>query len=55
MGMLYRRKRRDPVTGRLVETGPWWMKYYDQWHPIYESTGKHEKREALSVLRPRQE
>jgi hypothetical protein len=51
MGMLYRRKKRDPVTGLLVEQGPWWMKYYDGGKPIYESTDKVEKREALVVLR----
>ena len=51
MGMLYRRKKRDPVTGLLVEHGPWWMKYYDGGKPIYESTAKIEKREALVVLR----
>ena len=51
MGMLYRRKKRDLVTGLLVEQGPWWMKYYDGGKPIYESTGKEEKREGLVVLR----
>jgi hypothetical protein len=51
MGMLYRRKKRDLVTGLLVEQGPWWMKYYDGGKPIYESTAKIEKREALVVLR----
>ena len=51
MGMLYRRKKRGLVTGLLVEQGPWWMKYYDGGKPIYESTAKIEKREALIVLR----
>src|SRR5215472_13879246 len=51
MGMLYRRKVRDPVTGVLVERGPWWMKYYDGGKPIYQSTGKLEKREATLLLR----
>ena len=50
MGSLYRRKKRDPETGQLVETGPWWMKYYDSGHPIAQSTGKYEKREAKAVL-----
>ncbi len=50
MGMLYRRKKKDPITGKLVETGPWWMKYYDLGKPYYQSTGKYEKREAKSVL-----
>ncbi len=51
MGMLYRRKKLDRETGEKVEQGPWWIKYYDQGHPVYESTGKLEKREALAVLR----
>jgi integrase len=51
MGMLYRRKERDPVTGALIERGPWWMKYYDEGKPIYQSTGKLEKREATLTLR----
>ena len=33
MGSLYRRKKRDPKTGDLVETVPYWMKYYDQGKP----------------------
>ena len=51
MGMLYRRKKLDPVTGKLVEQGPWWVKYYDGGKPIYETTRKLEKRDALTVLR----
>jgi len=44
MGSLYRRKKRDPLTGKLVEKGPWWMKYYDQGKPYSHSTQKYEKR-----------
>jgi integrase len=51
MGMLYRRKKKDPATGKLVETGPWWIKYYDQGKPYFQSTGKAEKREAISFLK----
>ena len=51
MGSLYRRKKRDPETGQLVETGPWWMKFYDCGKPFCLSTGKKEKREALNVLK----
>ena len=51
MGFLYRRKKKDPVTGALRETGPWWMKYYDDGKAVYESTAKREKRAALNVLR----
>ena len=35
MGMVYRRKKRDSVTGLLVEQGPWWMKFYDNGRPVY--------------------
>ncbi len=51
MGMLYRRKKRNPATGELVELPIWWMKYYDAGRPVYESTCKTEKREAQSVLK----
>ena len=51
MGMLYRRKKKDPKTGMLVEVGPWWMKYYDQGKPYFQSTRKYERREAINVLK----
>jgi len=51
MGSLYRRKKRDPMTGKLVETGPYWMKYYDQGKPYSHSTGKYERRQASMVLK----
>ena len=38
MGMLYRRKKRDPNTGKLTEFGPYWMKYYIDGRPIQAST-----------------
>ncbi len=38
MGMLYRRKKPDRETGEMVEQGPWWMKYYRDGRPFYEST-----------------
>jgi len=50
MGMLYRRKKKNPNTGQLEETGPWWMKFYDQGKPIYRSTEQYEKRDANKVL-----
>jgi integrase len=50
MGMLYRRKKKDPKSGKLVEVGPWWMKYYDQGKPYFQSTRKYKKREAEAVL-----
>ncbi len=54
MGMLYRRKKRDPVTRMLVEFGPWWMKYYRQGKPFYESTETNDKTEARRKLRERE-
>jgi len=50
MGMLYRRKKTNPETGKLEEVGPWWMKFYDQGKPIYRSTEQYEKRDANKVL-----
>ncbi len=60
MGMLYRKYKwdprlrkpvLDPKTGKPLRAGPWWMKYYDNGHPILESTGKYKKHEAMDVLR----
>ncbi len=28
MGMIYRRKKRDPTRGHLKECASYWMKYY---------------------------
>jgi len=50
MGMLYRRKKKDPKSGKLIEVGPWWMKYYDGGKPYYQSTEKIEKKEAMKAL-----
>ena len=54
MGMLYRRKKPDPETGVLVEKGPWWMKYYRDGRPFYESTGTEDKTEARRKLKERE-
>ncbi|UVT20050.1 MAG: site-specific integrase [Nitrospira sp.] len=54
MGMLYRRKKRDPITQALVEFGPWWMKYYRQGRPFYESTETEDKTEARRKLKKRE-
>lgn len=53
MGMLYRRKKRDPATHTLMEFGPWWIKYYRQGRPFYESTGTKNKTEARRKLKER--
>jgi len=54
MGMLYRRKKRDPVTGQLVESGPYWIKYYRGGRPFYESTETEDKTEARRKLKERE-
>ena len=50
MGILYRRKKTDKLTGERVESGPYWMKYYVDGRPEYRSTGTKEKRKAQAVL-----
>jgi hypothetical protein len=54
MGMLYRRKKRDSFTQNLVEFGPWWIKYYRQGRPFYESTETEDKTEARRKLKKRE-
>ena len=54
MGMLYRRKKRDAATGLLVEHSPWWMKYYRDSRPFYESTETEDKTEARRKLKRRE-
>ena len=51
MGMLYRRKKVDPATGKKVERGPWWIKYYRDGRPFFESTETEDKREARKTLK----
>src|SRR3989442_12802933 len=50
MGMLYRRKKRDPATGAMVEQGPWWAKYYEDGRPIFRTTRTVSKKEARKKL-----
>jgi len=52
--MLYRRKGRDPATGELIEKGPWWMKYYRDGRPFFESTSTIDKGEARRKLKERE-
>jgi len=54
MGMLYRRKKRDLATSTLVEHGPWWLKYYRDGRPFYESTGTLDKSQARRIIRERE-
>ena len=54
MGMLYRRKKRDPSTGKLTEVGPYWMKYYVEGRPIQTSTKTCDYAQAKSILKQRE-
>ena len=54
MGMIYRRKKRDPATGLLVETGPHWMKYYSEGRPIQESARTLDRVEAKRLLKEKE-
>jgi hypothetical protein len=54
MGMIYRRKKRDPTTGNLCECGPYWMKYYMEGRPIQESTRTFDRSEAKSLMKQRE-
>jgi integrase len=53
MGMIRRRKARN-AAGELVETGPFWIKYYRDGRPYEESTHTTEKRKAQKILRLRE-
>jgi len=54
VGTLYRRKLKDPVTGLRIESGPWWMKFYRNGRPTYESTRTADKGEARRRLKERE-
>ena len=54
MGMVYRRKKRDPTTKNLVEVGPYWIKYYSEGRPIHESTKTRDRDEAKRRLKERE-
>ena len=54
MGYLYRRKKRDQVTGSWIERGPYWLKFYRHGRAFYESTGTTNKKEAERRLKLRE-
>ncbi len=54
MGWIYRRKKRDPETKQLKETGPWWIGYHVNGHPVRESTEGMTKTEAERLLKERE-
>ncbi len=38
MGSIYRKTAKDPGTGRRVDIGPYWIKFYRNGRPFREST-----------------
>ena len=54
MGTIYRRKKRDPTTGLLVETGPHWMQYFVDGRAIQESTRTRDRVEAKRLLKEKE-
>ena len=55
MGSIYRRTKKDPATGRNVETGPYWVKYHINGRPIRESARTTKASEAKRFLIDREE
>jgi integrase len=49
MGYLYQRRQRDGTKG-----GPWWIKYYVNNRPVYESTHTDKKKQAEDILKDRE-
>ena len=43
MGMFIGKKRDNPKKVKLMEHGPWWMKYYENGRPYYASTETFDK------------
>ena len=54
MGWIYRRKKRDPETKQLKETGPFWIGYFIDGHPRREGTGTWKHKEAERILKERE-
>jgi integrase len=54
MGMIYRRKQRDPASRKLTEVGPYWIKYYIEGRPIQESTKTVDRDEAKRLLKEKE-
>ncbi len=54
MGSIYRRAVKDPETGRRVNIGPYWFKYYRNGRPFRESAHSEKIGEARRLLALRQ-
>jgi hypothetical protein len=53
MGSIYRRKRKLP-DGAVVESGPYWIKYYRNGRPIRESTETEKESDARQLLKQKE-
>ncbi len=54
MGSIYRRTVVDEESGKRVEIGPFWIKYYRNGRPFRESTATLDKGEARRKLKQRE-
>jgi integrase len=54
MGMIYKRKRKDKVTGEIKEGETLWIKYYRYGKPYRESTGSDKIKRAKDLLKQRE-
>ena len=53
MGMIYRRKSKDKH-GQVKEGAVYWLKYYRNGKPYYESTGTQKEADARKLLKKRE-
>jgi len=53
MGCIYRRKKKLE-DGTLIETGPYWVKYYRAGRPMRESSGSEKEGDAKRLLKLRE-
>jgi hypothetical protein len=53
MGYIYRRKKKL-ADGTLIETGPYWVKYYRSGRPMRESSGSEKEGDAKQLLKLRE-
>lgn len=54
MGMIYRRKWKDPKTGQEIEGKIWWVKYYKHGKPYRESSKSEKESDAKRLLKKRE-
>jgi integrase len=54
MGMIYKRKWKDPKTGEEIEGKAWWIKYYRHGKPYRESSKSEKETVAKRLLKQRE-